>query len=381
MRHALIMAGGAGTRLWPLSRADRPKQLIRFLPRSVESGAADDGRGPASLLELAAERLKGLVEPERRYICTAEKYRDEIKRTVPGFTDGRILGEPAARDTVNAVGFGAAVFERADKDAVFCVLTSDQVIGPVDVFRERMELGFELVEADPNRLVTFSIRPTYPATGFGYVQRGARISDGKRSYGGHAFRVAKFVEKPDLPRAQAYFESGDFGWNSGMFVFSARTFMRCLERFKPESHEGLRRIQGAWDTVDQQRVLDEVYPTLPKISVDYAVMEPASEAKDLAICGVAMDVSWVDVGSWPSFAEVLAGDGDGNKASGPVDLAQLGSNGNVVVADERCTHETVALLGCEGLVVVRTPGATLVMPKERAQQLKDLHAALDERLK
>lgn len=380
MRHALIMAGGAGTRLWPLSRADRPKQLIRFLPREGEPDAA-----PRSLLELAAERLDGLVDSERRCICTAERYRDEIKRTVPGFTDGRILGEPAARDTVNAVGFGAAVFEREDPDAVFCVLTSDHVIEPVERFRERMELGFKLVEQDPSRLVTFAIKPTYPATGFGYVQRGGKVSDGlgadKEDYGGLAFRVAKFVEKPDAPRAQAYVESGDFGWNSGMFVFSAKTFLRCLEQFKKESHDGLRQIQAAWGSTDQQRVLESVYPTLPKISVDYAVMEPASAAKDLTVCGIEMDIDWVDVGSWPSFGEVLARDANQNASSGPVSIASLDSSENLIVADVRCTDETVALLGCEGLVVVRTPGATLVMPREKAQQLKDLHGTLDDRLK
>ena len=152
MRHALIMAGGAGTRLWPLSRQGRPKQLLEF----VDTG---EGR-PKSLLSLAADRLEGLIPEERRYICTAERYREQIRATIPACTDGRILGEPAMRDTVNAVGFGAAVFEKGDPDAVFCVLTSDHVIEPDAVFRERMEIGFELVEKDPSRLVTFAIKPT-----------------------------------------------------------------------------------------------------------------------------------------------------------------------------------------------------------------------------
>ena len=372
MRYAMIMAGGAGTRLWPLSRQHMPKQLIRFIPR--------EGRPPASLLELAADRLDGLLPRERCYVCTSERYRAQIREGVPFFTDGRILGEPAPRDTVNAVGFAAAVFEKQDPSAVFCVLTSDHLIEPDDVFRERMELGFELVEDDPRRLVTFSIKPTHPATGFGYVQHGHPIRPEK--FGGRAFKVEQFVEKPDLHRAQAYVDSGDFGWNAGMFVFSARTFMSCLERFKPESHEGLRRIQAAWGTADQTEVLNRVYPTLPKISVDYAVMEPASGAPDLSICGVEMDEDWIDVGSWPSFAETLERDADGNSSSGPVEAVCVDSRDNVVVGDAGLngTH-TVALLGCSGLVVVHTPDATLVMPADKAQQLKDLHARLGERLK
>lgn len=366
----MIMAGGAGTRLWPMSRRDRPKQLIPFIDR---------GGGAKSLLTLAADRLDGLVEPEQRYICTGERYRDEIKRTVKGFTDARILGEPAARDTVNAVGFAAAVFEKQDPNAVFAVLTSDHIIEPDNVFRERMDLGFRLVEDDPTRICTFSITPTYPATGFGYVQRGGTIDGFDQKL---AFRVGQFVEKPDLPRAQAYVESGDYGWNAGMFVVHAGTFLDCLRRFKPESHDGLRQIQGAWGTTDQQRVLETVYPTLPKISVDYAVMEPASKDESLTVCGVAMDVDWIDVGSWPSYAETLGPDADGNSASGPAKVYAHDARDNLVVTDpDDQNAANVALLGVSGLAVVQSGGATLVMPKAMAQQLKELHEKLPDDLK
>ncbi|MEM9064409.1 MAG: mannose-1-phosphate guanylyltransferase [Planctomycetota bacterium] len=373
MRYALIMAGGAGTRLWPLSRSARPKQLIGFIP-------PESGEGPArSLLELAASRLDGLVDESHRFICTAERYRDQIRDRVPGFTDERILGEPAARDTVNAVGFGAAVFERLDPDAVFCVLTSDHIIRPDDRFRERMETGFRLVEEDPSRLVTFSVKPTYPATGFGYVQHGPPIADGNEKYDGRAFRVAQFVEKPDLPRAQAYVESGDFGWNAGMFVFKASTFLECLRKFKPESHDGLRQIQAAWTTPDRQGVLDRVYPELPKISVDYAVMEPAGKDESLSICGVEMDVDWLDVGSWPSYAETLPADSDGNRSGGDAKAVTVDSRGNLVVSEGTGDH-TVALLGCEDLCVVHTKDATLVMPLAQAEKLKALHGKLPSEL-
>ncbi|HBS29695.1 MAG TPA: mannose-1-phosphate guanyltransferase [Phycisphaerales bacterium] len=373
MRYAMIMAGGAGTRLWPMSRQDRPKQLVPFIRRH--------GRA-SSLLEIAAERLEGLVPPERRYICTNEAYRASIRAALPRFSDAQILGEPVGRDTVNAVGFAAAVLQKLDPGALFAVLTADHLIEPADLFRDRMEQGFELVEQDPTRLVTFSIKPTHPATGFGYVERGASIP----GTGGLGFRVERFVEKPSREKAQAYIESGAFGWNSGMFVWKASAFLDCLRRYKPESHAGLMKIASAWGTKDQKRVVDEVYPTLPKISVDYAVMEPATReqartppgARDgVKVCTVLMDLTWLDVGSWPSFATTLDPDAQGNRVSGK-GIAFRCKDTLVVNADDR---HTVALLGCEGLTVVHTEDATLVMPSDRAEELKLLHAELAEKLK
>jgi mannose-1-phosphate guanylyltransferase len=370
MRYAMIMAGGAGTRLWPLSRQGRPKQLLRFIRRSGDERAR-------SLLELSAGRLEGLIPVGQRYICTAEAYRTAIRADLPEFTDEQILGEPVGRDTVNAVGFAAAVLHRQDPDAVFTVLTADHIIEPVEEFQRLIDLGFRLVEADGTRLVTFSIKPTYPATGFGYVERGAPIS-GVDGADGLAFRVSRFVEKPDLPRAQAYVESGYFGWNSGMFVWKAATVLECLERFKPESHAGLMRIAEAWGTADQGRVLAEVYPTLPKTSIDYAVMEPASRDRAVSVCTVQMDVSWLDVGSWPSYAQTLEADAEGNRTSLLAEDARTvsvaGKNNLVVNAAAR---HTVAVLGVEGLIVVHTPDATLVMPAARAEDLKSLHAKVE----
>lgn len=371
MRYAMIMAGGAGTRLWPMSRVDRPKQLVPFIRR---------GNRPVSLLELAASRLEGLVPAAQRYICTNEQYRGAIRTALPSFTDQLILGEPVGRDTVNAVGFAAAVIAKRDPQAVFCVLTADHIIEPEDLFRDRMELGFELVEKDPTRLVTFSIQPTYPATGYGYVQRGAPIAAPGNE--GQAFRVERFVEKPSYEKAQAYVESGAYGWNSGMFVWKAATILDCLRRYKPESYQGLMKIQQAWGTADQQRVLAEVYPTLPKISIDYAVMEPASREQARAsdgvkVCTVNMDLTWLDVGSWPSFGQTIAPDADGNARSGNSVLTRS-KDTLVVNADDR---HTVAVLGCEGLIVVHTEDATLVMPASKAEELKALYNELPERLK
>lgn len=371
----MIMAGGAGTRLWPMSRRDRPKQLIRFIETPGDTR-------PRSLLELSAGRLEGIIPAERRFICTAEAYRQAIRESLPEFADERILGEPVGRDTVNAVGLAAAVFQKMDPDAIFATLTADHMIEPVDVFRERMDLGFRLVEADPSRLVTFAITPTYPATAYGYVERGAPITEVPGGGAdGLAFRVARFVEKPDKHRAQAYVQSGVFGWNSGMFVWKASTVMEALRRFKPESHDGLARIAEAWGTPRQREVLEQVYPTLPKISVDYAMMEPAAKAKDrqFTICTVNMDVKWLDVGSWPSYGETIQPDSDQNRTAGAGASLLVASDGNLVV--NAVGGHTVALLGCKDLIVVHTADATLIVPREKGQELKDLHARVEERLK
>ena len=366
MRYAMIMAGGAGTRLWPMSREGRPKQLLKFI---------GSGEARKCLLELAGERLAGFLPPERAFVCTSESYRAAIQEAIPRLDDAQILGEPVGRDTLNAVGLAAAVFQKMDSDAVFAVLTADHIIEPVAKFQELLDLGFRLVEADPSRLVTFSIKPTHAATQFGYVERGTPIIDAPGSTD-LAFRVARFVEKPDLPRAQAYVQSGVFGWNSGMFVWKAATVLECIKQYKPESYEGLLRIQEAWGTPRQQEVLAAVYPTLPRISVDYAIMEPATKAKGdarrVTVCTVLMDLKWLDVGSWPSYGQTLPPGEDGNRVSAAATMVR--SSGNLVVSED--AGHTIALLGCKDMIVVHTPEATLIMPRDAAQDLKDLHAAV-----
>lgn len=342
-----------------MSRASMPKQLLPIV----------DGR---SLLSIAAERIEALVPESNRYVCAGERYRSLVREDIPWIDDAHVLGEPVGRDTVNAVAFGAAVVGKDDPDAVFAVLTSDHLITPQAEFERAMDLGFRLVEADPSRLVTFAIAPTFPATGFGYVERGDAIA----GFEG-AFRAKRFVEKPDLARAEEYLASGAFGWNSGMFVFSARTVLDALARFKPETAAGMAEIREAWGTPRARATVDRVYPGLPRVSVDYALMEPASRDPALSVCVVPMQVDWRDVGSWPSYGETLVADADGNRTNARA--VHAGSSRVLALSDD--PSHLIATIGLEDVIVVRTADATLVVRADLAERVKDIAGLVPERLR
>ncbi|MDZ4756374.1 MAG: mannose-1-phosphate guanylyltransferase [Phycisphaerae bacterium] len=356
MRYAMIMAGGTGTRLWPMSREARPKQLIPF------AGSAWGGK---SLLALAAERLDAIVPAAQRYVCTNEAFRPAIRSALPSFADEQILGEPAGRDTLNAVGFTAAILAKRDPNATFAVLTSDHLIQPHDEFARRLEVGFTLVERDASRFVTFGIEPTFPATGYGYVERGDPI-DGVHN----AFHARRFVEKPDRERAEAYLESGHFSWNSGMFVFHAATVLEAIRWYRPDTADGLARIADEWDTPRRKATLDAIYPTLFKISVDFGLMEPASRDHRLSICVVPMAVQWMDVGSWPTYASTLVPDAHGNRAGAK--LHATATHRCLVVSDD--PSHVIATIGCEDLIVIHTKDATLVCRADQAEHVKAMAA-------
>jgi len=355
-----------------MSRQGQPKQLIEFIH-------TDDGR-TASLLELAADRASALVPADKLYICTGERYREQIAAALPGFDDEHILGEPQPRDTVNAVALSAMVFAKQNPEAVFSVLTADQLMEPAETFNAALKLGYQVVEGDPKRLVTFGIKPDHPATGYGYIERGSPLKDRAGNPIAGAFNVARFVEKPPLERAEAFFNSGRYDWNAGMFVFHAKTVLELYKQFMPANAELIDRLSDAWGTDKQREVLDEVYPQLEKTSVDYGIMEPAASDPDVTIAGVRMDIKWLDVGSWPAYGETLTGDEHGNKSVG-VPIATYDAKNNLVIGEGAETGHTVALVGCEDLIVVRTGRATLVIPKDRAQDIKKLHEQLPDELK
>lgn len=359
MEYGVIMAGGSGTRLWPLSRAASPKQLLPVV------------RGK-SLLQLSFERLRGMLPADRIFVCTGEGWRDAIAANLPELPKENLLGEPIGRDTANAVGFPAAVLQKRDPDAVFAVVTADHVIEPVDRFQQSLRTAFDLTQTHRNALVTFGIVPTYGHTGLGYVQRGEAVPNFNGAHKVHAFK-----EKPDKPTADRYVESGRYYWNSGMFVWRADTVLNELATHLPASYDGLTRIASAWGTPAQEQTLRAVYEKLPKISIDYAVMEPASQGRGrAAVYVVEMNVRWLDVGSWTTLAETMEVDDRDNAIDARLH-AMVDSDSNIVLSHD--PNHMVTLLGVSDMIVVHTPDATLVCPKDEAQRVKELVAKVKEK--
>ncbi|MGX5655547.1 mannose-1-phosphate guanylyltransferase [Geodermatophilus nigrescens] len=359
MRHAVVMAGGSGTRLWPLSRAARPKQLLDVV--------AEPGGGAHSLLAEAFERLEAVLPAERIWVCTAARYGEQARAALPRLRPDRLVLEPVARDTANAVGLAAALVAEADPDAELAVVSADHVIRPVERFAATLSTAFDALAARPRALVTLGITPTAPATGFGYVRRGPATE-----VPGVA-EAAAFKEKPDRATAEGYLASGEYLWNSGMFVWRARTVLDALADHLPASAEGLARVVAAPAGPERDAVLAEVFPTLPKTSVDYAVLEPAATEPGRVLVA-DLDVEWLDVGSWPALAQTLAVAGD-NAVSGLA--VALDSAGNIVLSDE--PDHLVALVGVRDSVVVATRDVTMVCPVSDAERVKQLLAAVEER--
>lgn len=362
MHYAVIMAGGSGTRLWPMSRASKPKQLLSIV----------EGR---SLLRLSFDRLASFLPPSQILVCTSATYRDQILQELPELPRQNLLGEPVGRDTANAVGFPAAVLHRRDPDAIMAVVTADHVIKPVDRFASAIQHAFALVEEHPEALVTFGIRPTHPHTGLGYVHRGDPVPLKGGQAG--AYLVRQFREKPDLATAQGYLDSGEYLWNSGMFVWRTQTILEELRQHLPKSYDGLTRIAADWDSQSQEQTLQMIYPTLPKISIDYAVMEPASQGRGVAsVMMVDMPVDWLDVGSWPALAEVLKKDDADNTVEGAMTLL-IDSHGNIVVSDD--PKHLISTVGLRDTIVVHTRSATMICPINQAQRVKEVAEKARER--
>ena len=341
-----------------MSTAGQPKQLIPFV----------NGR---SLLQIAYERLEGLIDTDNRYICAGNSHEDIIVERLDNFDGEHFLGEPCGRDTLNALAFSSAILRKKDPDAVIAVFTADHIIEPVDEFQQIVEKGFRTAEEQENSLVTFGIAPTHPATGFGYLELGDRLS-------GDARRLKRFREKPQKPDAESYFSAGadKFLWNSGMFVWKADTLLRCVEKYEPECYEGISRIADAWGTASFEEVLNEVYPELRKISIDFAVMEPASADPDFCVAAVPMPLTWLDIGSWSAYSGICPADDAGN-SYGTRNSMLLGSSGTLVASED--PEHLVAGIGLENMIVVHTPKATLICPKDHDQDIKTLYNSIKEK--
>jgi mannose-1-phosphate guanylyltransferase len=289
---------------------------------------------------------------------------------MPALDGDRFLGEPVGRDTLNAVGFSAAVLAARDPEAVIGVFTADHLIQPVDEFQRIVSEGFSLVENHPDTLVTFGIAPSNAATGYGYLELGEAMDSTARV-------VERFREKPPRDVAETYFAAGPerYLWNSGMFVWRAQTLLDCIRRYEPEVFEGLMEIAAGWNSPQRNEVMARVFPTLKKTSVDFAVMEPASRDAAVQVAAIPMPLQWLDVGSWPAYAETRPRDSAGNAIAAEPCVVQ--DSRNCLVVSNQPGH-LIATVGCEDLMIIHTEQATLVCHASMAEQIKDVQRRVHE---
>jgi mannose-1-phosphate guanylyltransferase/mannose-6-phosphate isomerase len=343
---ALILAGGSGTRFWPLSRKSRPKQLLAL-------------EGERTLLCDTVERLRPLVEPADVWICTTRALAEAVRRELPEVPPEQVLLEPEGRNTAPAIGWSVRSMPEEARRGVVAVLPADHRVGDPAAFRATLERAARAVHEE-DRVMALGVTPRWPETGYGYLELESGIGDdGLR-------RVRRFVEKPTLDNAERFVRSGDYLWNAGIFVFRGVTFLDVLARLQPELARGLEEIAAAPERVD------ELYPRLPADSVDYAVMEKLD-----GISTLPLDCGWSDLGSWSALEEVLPRDAEGNSGRG--DTLAIDAQGNLLFSDAGEAGSLIAVLGVRDLVVVRTGDAVLVMPKERAQDVRKIVAELAAR--
>ena len=339
--YAVIMAGGSGTRLWPLSRRHLPKQALHLV-------------GERTMLQHAVDRLAPLLPMERVLIVTAAEYVSTLAAQVPDIPPGNIIVEPMARGTAGAIGLAALHLQRRDPDSIMAVLTADHYIRAVDVFRQA--LGAACSVAEQGRIVTLGICPSYPATGFGYVRRGDWLA---AAGGFQVYRVDAFVEKPDAPRAAQFLASHAYSWNSGMFVWQVRRVMEEFARHMPGFYAQMQSIAGALDMPDYDRTLAGVWPAVRKETIDYGIME---KAHDVAV--IPVDIGWTDIGDWGAlYALQSATQGDNIVAGNHVGVA----TGGCLV---RGGKKLIATIGLQDTIIIDTDDAILICARDRAQDVK-----------
>lgn len=352
MLHAVIMAGGSGTRFWPASRQIKPKQLLKM-------------GGSRSMLQTTFDRLNGLVSSEHVLVLTNKQLSEAVVDQLPDLPIEHIIGEPFKRDTAPCIGLAASLIQSADSDGIMIVMPSDHVIEPKPEFHRAIRAGVKLIEEDPTRIVTFGIRPTYPAESFGYIQRSEPVDS---TPGISAFGVANFREKPDRITAEEYLNAGTFYWNSGIFLWKASTILEALKEFEPEMYSHIETISDGIGTRNFQSVFAAEFEKIKGKSIDFAVMERYSN-----VCVIEAPFSWDDVGSWQAIARLIAPDEEGNAADGP--YLPIDSS-NMIIRSE--ADHLVVTIGMKDTIVVHTPDATLVAPKEEEERVREVVKQLAE---
>jgi len=349
MDYAVIMAGGTGKRLWPLSRQKRPKQVLELL----------DGQ---TLLRQCFERLRPIFDIRNIIVLTNAGYADMVREDLSELPFNNVIAEPVVRDTAGAIGLVSTVLSKYDSEATIAVLTADQIIEPVEVLQQGIKDALSFINNNPDDMITFGIQPTFASTSLGYIKCG---KSGKHpNCKNKVYSVDAFREKPDEKTAKEYLDTGQYFWNSGMFVWKAGTILAYLKKFLPEAGEPLAKIQADWDSPNQQQTLQEYFVKLPKISIDYAVMEKADK-----VSAIKLDCQWLDMGSFTALADVISSDKDNNIVV--ADQSELLDCRKSIIITEDKGH-LIAAIGLENMVVAHSPDATLICHIDETQRLKEL---------
>lgn len=345
--YAVIMAGGGGTRLWPVSRKERPKQLLQLL-------------GKETLFQSTVARLEKLFHPERILVVTVAEQAREMREQVPSIPEENYLIEPAPRGTASVVALAAVVLKSRDPQATMAIQTADHHIRNTDLFHTLLSTAFDVAEKE--YLVTLGISPTFPSTGYGYIQQGESL-DGDYKY--PVYAVRRFKEKPDETTAQQLLHSGDHSWNSGMFVWKVDAILTEIERQMPELFKVVSEISSAWDTPKRNAVIKEQWFGLKNETIDYGIMEHAKKVAVLPAGGLG----WSDVGSWDSLFEVLSPDENGNVATNAQYLPMDSHNTLVYSVDDK---RLIVTIGLDDMVVVDSGDVLMICKVDQSQKVRDV---------
>ena len=342
--YSLIMAGGSGTRFWPRSKVKKPKQFLNIL-------------GEDSLIQETIHRFATFTNAENIYVVSNKSQAEVLEAQTPMLPKENLIYEPVGRNTLPCIGLAAMFAEKENPDGIMVVTPSDHLIQNNELFRDTVLVGAKIAE-EKDGIVTIGITPTYPATGFGYVQASENITGSEAI---KQFKVERFVEKPDAPTASKYLEKGGFYWNSGLFIFKVSVFIEAIEKFAPELYKDLRKIQAEIGLPSFDKTLDTIYRAVESISVDYGIMEHATN-----LYLVEGNFDWNDLGSWESVYQVNPKDENGNAGSG--DAIFQDSKNSFIHTD----NGLVALVGLDDVIVVQDGNTTLVCPRSKAEDVKKI---------
>lgn len=348
----VIRAGGIGTRLWPYSRRDRPKQFHAFV-------------GGRSMIQKAVARIVSLAGPDDLYVSTGKETVTAVREHLPDLPEAHLFEEPAVRDTGPAVGLESVLLETRYPGCTVASLGSDHHIGKPDEFCRLLQVAETALEEMPETLITIGVKPTRIDTGLGYIKKGERL---RTILDEPVFAVEGFTEKPDDDLARAYVKSGDYLWNSNMFVWKARTILDLFSRFEPEIYDILMRIQREAERGDASEVIASEYPKMKEVPIDNAILERAQ-----SLATLEADIDWSDIGTWGALAEVLPTDSEGNLLSG--DVLALDTHQVTAYAS---AGKLIALIDVENLVVIDTPDALLICPRDQTQRVRDVVTRLQQ---